>query len=675
MTTSSLSSTEVKVTGRLSGGTSSTSTNTMSSTAAAIQVTSSTAAATAAIKSIAVTTSPMVEPTTVSMPTKASPHTQETAATTAAVPVSTETPAKTAPPPSTGPTPTVGPSVQKVASCNTPSEASSPAKAEALPQGPTVAPSADSKQQCLASTPKEPVPHRDSEKDAKMEENTVEAKMDSGTTIQDKKVEISNSQAKNKTTESSEEKAKCSAPPAASSLPDSKPNADFHRRGSKQESDGEERVSCQKRSLSRQSSRESAGSSSPSSGCSTATLTRKAHHKKTYENRHPAKKRRVDASPDPGRGAQKGEEAGTGRGDDDKHPAASQRRHSRSQSSSTDSDQSEDRKVRRLACSTKRSRQDHDKVVEGTRPRKRATRSSERRNAAASTGGESGSDTSSVRTVGKYAARGKPRANSSPAVPVEPEVLGKRCSALNAAAKLLAMKGRVDTPGHTLRKDPKAAEKNQKPKCKSVPALPQTNSVNLSNNKAGSSSSGSKPSTPDQSSHSASRSTRRCPGSLVPPLEYKRSRSKKEGKEGDSSRGHSACSSASSYGEVDDDCSRSRSSSDGSSRRTPSLSSQSTGPQGSRGSRAASSGSERGRSSERRSARRDREGRSGEGRRESRRSTRRSHKLSQEVSSSSGAEGTPDRVLRSVAALAAVHARSPAASTRSSAGHQRHNKT
>ncbi|CAL8283221.1 unnamed protein product [Merluccius merluccius] len=676
MPTPSLSSNEVTEAGQISGGTLITSTTT-STVAATLQVTSSTKAATAPIKSVTVTTS-TVEPTTVATLTKVSPNTQETPASTAAVPVSTETPTKTVPPPSTTPAPTVVPSpVQRVASHNTPSEASS-VKTEGLPQGPTPSPTADTKQQCLAST-KDPVANRDSEKNAKMEVNAVEAKMDSGATIQDKKAEISNSQAKKKTMESSEEKAKDPSPPPASSLPDSKPTADLNRRGSKQESDGDERVSCQKRSLSRQSSQESARSSSPSSGCSTATLTRQAHHKKTYENRHPAKKRRVDASPEPGRGVKKEEKARAGREEFKKHTATSQRRHSRSPSSSSDSDQSENRKEHQLTRSAKRGLQDHEKVGEGNRPRKRTTQSSESRNAAVSTGGESGSDTSSVRTTRKYTAHGKPQANSSPSVPLEPEVLGKRCSALNAAAKLQAMKGRVDTPGHTLRKDPKAAgsspatDKNQKPKCKSVPASPQTNSVNLSNNKA----SGSKPSTPSQSGRGASRSTRRCPGSLLPPLEteYKRSRVKKEGKEGESSRGHSACSSMSSDGEGDGG--RSSRSSSNSSQRTPSVSSQSTGPRGSR-SRAASSGSERDRSSERRSTRRDRkdrESRSGEGRRENRRSSRRSHKLSQEVSSSSGAEGTPDRVLRSVAALAAVHARSPAASTRSSAGQQRHNKT
>ncbi|CAL8260066.1 unnamed protein product [Arctogadus glacialis] len=546
--------------------------------------------------------------------------------------------------------------VQKEASHDAPPEALASAQTEGRPQGPAPAPSAD----CLAPSPPEPVSNMESEKEAGKNTNAVEANMDSGAPVEDDKAETSSSQPEKNATECSEAKA-----PPASPRPESKPTAGVPGRGSKQESDGDEKASGTKRSLSRQSSRDSARSSSPSSGCSTATLTRRAHHRKTYENRHPAKKKRLDASPEPGGRPQQQEKekARPGREQAKKHPAASQRRASRSpSSSSSSSDRSSDRKEHRLTRSAKRGLQDRG-VGDGNRPRKRTTRSSERRNAAVSTGGESGSDASSGRTTGKH---GKPPANS---VPPEPEVLGKRCSALNAAAKLLAMKGRVDTPGHTVRKDPRAAGSSpaadKKPKSKSLPAMPQTNSVNSGNNRA----SGSKPSTPGQSGR-ASRSTRRCPGSLLPPLEgteYKRSRGKKEGKEGESSRGHSACSSGSGEGGGGGRSSRSRSSS-GSSRRSPSLSSQSTGPRGSR-SRAASSGSEHERSSERRSTRRDRKdrgSRSGEGRRESRRSSRRSHKLSQEASSSSGAEGTPDRVLRSVAALAAVHARSPAASTRSS---------
>ncbi|XP_056890866.1 helicase SRCAP isoform X2 [Takifugu flavidus] len=441
----------------------------------------------------------------------------------------------------------------------------------------------------------------------------------------------------------------------------------------------------QKRPLSRQSSQESARSSSPSSGCSTSTLTRQAHHKKTYEHRLPSKKRRVDVTSEKATDEDREERAEGAEGGSQKEccAAASRRRCSRSSSSSSDSDDGEGRKEHRSTRSSKHRQQPQETEKGSGHQGKKRTHSSEM-NASnnTSTAGESGSDTSSARITRKFAGSqvsqgGKASANSAPSLPPEPEVLGKRCSALNAAAKLQAMKGRVDTPGHTPRKDPGAkaagtspgssSDRNQKAKSKSTPATPQTNALN--NNK----SNGSKPSAPNQTSRSASRSTRQCPGSLVPPmdLEYKRSKPEEKerrgrksfgGKEGEaethsSSRGHSACSSMSSDGEGDGGrSSRSRSSSN-SSQRTHSISSQNTEH---RESRAASSGSER-------SSEQTRMGR--------RRASRWSHRLSQEASSSSGAEGTPDRVLRSVAALAAVHARSPAESTRSSSGQHRLNKT
>ncbi|XP_028423509.1 helicase SRCAP isoform X2 [Perca flavescens] len=461
----------------------------------------------------------------------------------------------------------------------------------------------------------------------------------------------------------------------------------------------DQKTPIQKRPLSRQSSQESAQSSS-SSSTSTSTLTRHAHHKRTYENRHPAKKRRMDVTSETGK-EEKTEEGGAKEGEGGKKALATAtsrgRRSSSSSSSSSDSDNGESRKERRLTRSAKHGLQDQEREKGNSRQGKKPSGSSDRNasnNANASTGAESGSDTSSVRITRKTAGSQPPqdgKAQTNSVVPPEPEVLGKRCSALNAAAKLLAMKGRVDTPGHTPRKDSGAkaagtspassssSDKNQKPKSKSVPASPQSNSVNLTNNK----STGSKPSTPNQTSRPVSRSTRQCPGSLVPPLEaeYKRSKAEEKerggrkssgGKEGEaeaqsSSRVHSACSSVSSDGEGDGGgrSSRSRSSSN-SSQRTRSVSSQNTER---RESRATSSGSERDRSSESR-GKRDQQGQH----RESRKG-RRSHRLSQEVNSSSGTEGTPDRVLRSVAALAAVQARSPAASTRSSSGQNRHNKT
>ncbi|XP_072312932.1 uncharacterized protein srcap isoform X2 [Eucyclogobius newberryi] len=453
----------------------------------------------------------------------------------------------------------------------------------------------------------------------------------------------------------------------------------------------DELVTAPKRVLSRQSSQDSTRSSSPSSGSSTHTLTRHAHHKKTYENRNPAKRRRVDVlAPEP-----KTDEKNVEDGDketkekrrdekqleesktEDKAPA--QRRRSRSSSSSSDSD-TDCKKEHRLTRSAKRRLQDRD--GEGNRQAKKPAR--DRNSVNASTGGESGSDASSARSSRKSTDTKAP-----PAPPPEPEVLGKRCSALNAAAKLLAMKGSVDTPGHTPRRDSAARanairEKNEKAKSKAATSSPPTNSVaKNATNKNSEKETASKP--PNQSSRTPTRSTRQCPGSLVPPLEteYKKPKAEEKdgrkssgGKEGEreacrSSRGNSACSSISSDGEGSGSRSRSRSrSSSNSSQRTHSISSQNAERRGSR-SRATSSGSERDRSSER-SKHRDKKDK--RDRHESRRDSRSSSKLQNEVTSSSGAEGTPDRVLRSVAALAAAQARSPAASTRSSASQNR-NKT
>ncbi|XP_068439842.1 helicase SRCAP [Clinocottus analis] len=464
--------------------------------------------------------------------------------------------------------------------------------------------------------------------------------------------------------DSGREGASGEAPPAA---PPQKEEA----KQQKVENTTQEQTSpIQKRPLSRQSSQESTRSSSSSSGCSTSTLTRHAHHKRTYENRLPVKKRRMDVTSETGKEEDEEEEndAGGEKGEEGEELASSRGR-SRSSSSSSGSDRGESRKERRLTRSAKRGLQDQE--GNGRQGKKKSTRGggsgrNPSNNANASTGGESGSDASSVARKSWPSQDGKAQTNSAPSLPPEPEVLGKRCSALNAAAKLLAMKGRVDTPGHTPRRDSaaKASDKNQKPKSKTVPASPPSNSVNLTNNKSG----GSKPSTANPASRPASRSTRQCPGSLVPPmdLEHRRCRGEDRGgrkssgpKEGEaevqpqppSSRGHSACSSMSSDG------SRSRSSSSSnSSQRTHSISSQNT-EHSERGGRSRSE------SRQHRASRRD----------------RRSHKLSQEAAaaatSGSGTEGTPDRVLRSVAALAAVQARSPAASTRSSSGQHRHSKT
>ncbi|XP_028331371.1 helicase SRCAP [Gouania willdenowi] len=415
----------------------------------------------------------------------------------------------------------------------------------------------------------------------------------------------------------------------------------------------------QKRTISRQSSIESTCSSTPSSGCSSSTLTRYAHHKKTYENRHPAKRKREEVTV----AASKDEKTdGEGRKQEGELPTLQSRRVSRSSSLSSSSESDESGAELRLTRSAKRQLQDQkkDEVGNSSTPSR-----SSRRNAGASTGGESGSDTSSVRTSRKSVGppqEAKAHANSSPSLPPEPEVLGKRCSALNAAAKLLAMKGRVDTPGHTPRKDPAAktvGTSDQKPQSRSVSASPLSNSKSSKNATP-------TPATPSPAARCGSRSTRQCPGSLLPPLELEYRRPKLEEKAASSSRGQSACSSMSSDGETDNGRRRSRSRSSSSSRRNRSLGSRSVARTGSR-SGGTSSGSERDRSLERAGNRDNPQRRKDGGR---------VHKPPQEVpTSSSGNEGTPDRVLRSVAALAAVQARSPAASTRSSANQQRLNKT
>ncbi|KAM9411834.1 uncharacterized protein ACWYII_026379 [Salvelinus alpinus] len=509
--------------------------------------------------------------------------------------------------------------------------------------------------QALEPAPVETAHNRDSEKITDME---VE---------EDGEEEISDSQPKKRKVENSLE-AKDTVPEAPVA-----PRPEATDKQKVEESVGDDRATSKKRPLSRQSSQESVRSSSPSSVCSTSTPTRSAQHKKGAEKRAPAKRMRGEVCSDPEKGEGKTEKDFTN---------ATQRRQPRS--SSSDSDTSETRKERLLNRSAQ-SRQETEGDGESNGRIGRPARSSERvgRTVSNNTGtDESGSQTSSVRVTRKSSVpqptpERKPQSNSVPSSPSQPEVLGKRCSALNAAAKLLAMRGRIDTPGS--RKDPAAktsgqnatspasSDKNQKSKSKSAPATPQTNC----NNKVGS----SKTTTPTQSSRTAARSTRQCPGPLVPALETNSKRgSKKEEKEKEkkkpsegkeeserearSSRGHSACSSSS----------RSQSSSS-------SLSSQSTGPRRNY-SRAPSSGSERERSTERgrrRSHRKEGEGRGRETRKERKeRHAQKRERLSQEGNAGSG-EGTPDRVLRSVAAMAAAQARTPAANTRSSSA--QHSKT
>ncbi|KAL6475282.1 hypothetical protein MHYP_G00163220 [Metynnis hypsauchen] len=430
----------------------------------------------------------------------------------------------------------------------------------------------------------------------------------------------------------------------------------------------ERRASGKKRSISRQSSQESVRSSSPSSVSSCGT--RSSRSKKAGESRMPAKRKRVETD---------SEKESTDRGTD-KEPVTSARRQcSNSSTSSSDSEDSSSPK-RRLTRSLQKSLEKENRNDKGD---ERCSRRSDRKSYQANK--EEESRGVPVRVTRKSTGSQPASQLMTPTAP-EPEVLGKRCSALNAAAKLLAMRGRgPDTPSPSS----KGKAFGQQPASEKSKGKPGQDSsrTNLVNNKTGSGQQ-----TPTRSSDasqsttatnlSAARSTRQRPGNLVPPLEAenKRAENKRakkeekkktadhkeevedENKETRSSRGHSACSSISS--ERGAGSSRSRSSSN-SSQCTRSLSSRSTGPLRSR-SRAPSSSSdtERGKSRQKKTG--DNRGR------ESRREGQKHEKPERSAGSS---EGTPDRVLRSVAALAAAQARTPASNTRSSTSQQRHSKT
>ncbi|XP_036428721.1 helicase SRCAP isoform X2 [Colossoma macropomum] len=434
----------------------------------------------------------------------------------------------------------------------------------------------------------------------------------------------------------------------------------------------ESRASGKKRSISRQSSQESVRSSSPSSVSSCGT--RSSRSKKAGESRMPAKRKRVETD---------SEKESTDRGADKEPVTPARRQRSNSSTSSSDSEDSSSPK-RRLTRSLQKTLEKENRNDKGD---ERGSRRSDKKSHQANKEEESRGATP-VRVTRKSTGSQPASQLITPTSP-EPEVLGKRCSALNAAAKLLAMRGRgPDTPSPSSKGkavgQQQASEKSSRPKGKPGQDSPRTIS---GNNKTGSGQqTPTRSSDPSQSitatNLSAARSTRQRPGNLVPPLEAenKRAENKRakkeekkktadhkdevedENKETRSSRGHSACSSISS--ERGAGSSRSRSSSN-SSQCTRSLSSRSTGPPRSR-SRAPSSSSdtERGKS---------RQKKTGESRgRESRRERQKHEKPERSAGSS---EGTPDRVLRSVAALAAAQARTPASNTRSSTSQQRHSKT
>ncbi|XP_038846177.1 helicase SRCAP [Salvelinus namaycush] len=679
-----------------------TTTTTLTSTPApTTTVTTVTPAPTTAVTTVkpapttTVTTVTPAPTTTVTSATPPPPRTATTATAAAATSItSTPTPIST-PTPTEAPMPTPAPSQVYNSTTNkiltqisTPAPTPSSTLVLPLAQIPITS-TLSSNSTAVAATENQTVEtaqNPDSENIIDMEVETQAAKEDKKT--EGGEEEIGDSQPKKRKVENSPEAKDTvlSTPSLADPETPVAPRPEETDKQKIEESARDDKAASKKRPLSRQSSQESVRSSSPSSVCSTSNPTRSSQHKKSAEKRAPAKRRRGEVLFDPEKGEGKSEKESTN---------ATRRRQSRS--SSSDSDPCETRKERLLTRSSQ-IWQEKEGEGEGNRRRRRPARSSERegRTVSNNTGtGESGSETSSVRVTRKSSGplpnpESKPQSNSVPSTPPQPEVLGKRCSALNAAAKLLAMRGRVDTPGS--RKDPAAkaagqnaispasSDKNHKSKSKSAPATPQTNC----NNKAGISQM-----TPTKSSRTAARSTRQCPGALVPPLETdnkrgskkeesekekkKPSEEKEEGceRETHSSRGHSACSSVSSDGGGS-----SRSSSN-SSQRTHSLSSQSTGPR-LNSSRAPSSGSERERSTERgrrRSHRKEGEGRGRETRKERKeRHAQKRERLSQEGNAGSG-EGTPDRVLRSVAAMAAAQARTPAANTRSSRSSSAQHKT
>ncbi|XP_058261939.1 helicase SRCAP isoform X2 [Hemibagrus wyckioides] len=428
-----------------------------------------------------------------------------------------------------------------------------------------------------------------------------------------------------------------------------------------QRKEQESKSTDRKKNIIRQSSQESVRSSSPSSVSSSGTLSSRS--KKSAESRMPAKRKRMER--------------------DSEKDRASDQEPMKTESQCCSSSDSEDSagQERRLTRSSHKSLEKEatsDKDDKNSNGRRRSEKKATK---------ELESTASTPVRVTRKSTGTQPISKLTSPVSSEPEVLGKRCSALNAAAKLLAMRGKGPDPPSSSSKSKatqgqqSSSEKINKSKGKQDQDSPKTNSVV---NKTESSQQTptrltDSPQSTTGTGLSASRSTRQRPGNLVPPLETEAKRAKREEKkktpdqkeeveeehrETRSSRGHSACSSVSS--ERGAGSSRSRSSSN-SSQCTRSLSSRSTGPPHSH-SRAPSSGSdtEKGKG---------RHKKTGENRgRESRRERHSKNNEKPEPNAGS-CEGTPDRVLRSVAALAAAQARTPASNTRSSSSQQRQSKT
>ncbi len=183
----------------------------------------------------------------------------------------------------------------------------------------------------------------------------------------------------------------------------------------------ETRTSVKKENISRQSSQESVRSSSPSSVSSCGT--RSSQSKKAGESWRPAKRKREDI-----------------KSEKEKTEEESDKKHQSNSSSSSDSEDSNS--IRCLTRSAQKKLEKEGMIAKNDESSKRQRgRSDKKGKTTNTTEGESSGEMCS--RVTRKSAGPQPNTLASP----EPEVLGKRCSALNAAAKLLAMRGRgSDTP-------------------------------------------------------------------------------------------------------------------------------------------------------------------------------------------------------------------------------------
>ncbi|XP_066579352.1 helicase SRCAP isoform X2 [Amia ocellicauda] len=516
-------------------------------------------------------------------------------------------------------------------------------------------------------------------------------------------------------------------------------------------------------SQSQESVRSSSPSSSfsPSSSSSSSRSSSRSGKKKKKKKKQQQKKRSVGS---PGGKRKREEEEGES---EEEGETTSRRRvaHPSSQSSSGSSSDSEEspgeggQRLTRAAhrkLEVGREGEPGEEKRRGLKRRGRGRASSGRltpNTVTTTTGGESGSEVSvrvtrrtsahKDRTPGRTAAQ--PTSDSEPkkkktslASPKQQqrrrkqqqqqrpspatEVLGKRCSALNAAAKLLAMRGRGSVRPASVGGSSGGG-----------PGRPGARGQEGGNTSTSSSSSADRGSHSDpgggggsaeeeqrQGRHESEgedpgpRSTRQRPGPLVPPLESEskkaaaddakeKKKKKKEGKKSRAGAKRSAQSRSPSESESGRSSRSSSSSRSSGSRGSRSLSSQSTGcsradsrassstgadstRREGKGSQGASSCSEGlgGDREQRRQWRHSRKGGRPRRRRDSssehERGGREKERGGRRASRGGGhsrqrgppSEGTPDRVLRSVAAAAAAQARTPASNTRSSSSSSAH---